>query len=91
MLGDSPMPRPYRPDLPSPATFPYDFKDRLVRFKETSGLSWKSLAKQLGVKPHRLREWRRGVTPSTIHLINLVGLADRLGLGEVLVGRHDSN
>ena len=87
MPGDSTMPHPYQPDLSSPATFPDDFKDRLVRFKEASGLSWKSLAKQLGVKPHRLREWRRGVTPSTTNLIHLLGLAERLGLGnELLLG-----
>lgn len=84
MLGVSPMPRPYQPDSSSPVTFPDDFKDRLIRFKESSGLSWRSLAKQLGVKPHRLREWRRGVTPSTIHLIHLLGLAEGLGLREVL-------
>ncbi len=67
-------------------TFPDDFKDRLVRFKEASGLSWKTLAKELGVKPHRLREWRRGVTPNTPHYIQLLGLAEGLGLGDVLAG-----
>ena len=48
-------------------------------------MSWRALSKELGVKPYRLREWRRGVIPNTPHLIHLLGLAERLGLGEVLV------
>lgn len=56
-----------------------------MRFKEASGLSWRTLAKELGVQPHRLREWRRGVMPNTTHLIQLLRLAERLGLGELLV------
>ena len=73
-----------QPDLSSPVTFPNDFTDHLVQFKEASGMSWRALAKALGVKPYRIREWRRGVTPNTLHLIQLLGLAERLGLGEVL-------
>ena len=84
MLVGSPMQHPYLPRSPAPSTLPDDFRYRLVRFKEASGLSWRALAKELGVNPYRLREWRRGVTPNTPHLVHLLGLAERLGLGEVL-------
>ena len=86
MLVDSPMQHPYPTQSPAPSTLPDDFSDRLVRFKEAAGLSWRALAKELGVNPYRLREWRRGVTPSTPHLIRLLGLAEQMGLGEVLSG-----
>ena len=81
MLVDRPMQHPYPTRPPAPSTLPDDFRDRLVRFKEASGLSWRALAKELGVNPYRLREWRRGVTPNTPHLIHLLGLAEQLELG----------
>ena len=89
MLVDSPMQHPYPTQSPAPSTLPDDLRDRLVRFKEASGLSWRALAKELGVNPYRLREWRRGVTPSTPYLIYLLGLAEQLGLGEKLAGRQN--
>ena len=89
MLIDSPMQHPYPTQSPAPSTLPDDFRDRLVRFKEASGLSWRALAKELGVNPYRLREWRRGVTPNTSHLVHLLGLAEQLGLGEVLAGQSN--
>lgn len=61
--------------------FPGDFPERLVRFKEASGMSWRSMAQLLGVSPYRLREWRfKGVVPGSAHLFNLLTLADRIGL-----------
>ena len=45
--------------------FPPDFPERLTRFKEASGLSWRAIARMLGVSPSRLRQWRnKGVLPS---------------------------
>ena len=86
MLVGSQMQHPYPTRPPALSTLPDDFRYRLVRFKEASGLSWRALARELGVNPYRLREWRRGVTPSTPHLIRLLGLAEHMGLGEVLAG-----
>ena len=60
-----------------------------MQFKEVSGLSWKALAKEFDVNPYRLRESRRGITPSTPHLTYLLGLAEQLGLGEKLAGRQN--
>lgn len=61
--------------------FPRDFPERLVLFKETSGLSWKALARLLGVRPYRVWQWReRGVTPSPGHLLLLLTIAEAMGL-----------
>ena len=61
--------------------FPPDFPERLVRFKEASGLSWKALARLLGVRPYRLWRWReRGVAPSPAHLFLLLTVAEVMGL-----------
>ena len=43
---------------------PEDFGERLEQLKELSGLSWRGMAKALGVDPKQLRMWRRkGVEP----------------------------
>ena len=43
---------------------PEDFGERLERLKELSSLSWRGMAKALGVDPKQLRMWRRrGVEP----------------------------
>ena len=61
--------------------FPADFPERLVRFKEVSGLSWKALARLLGVRPYRIWKWRKkGVAPSPAHLFLLLTLAEAMGL-----------
>ena len=61
--------------------FPPDFPDRLTRFKEASGLSWKALARLMGVRPYRLWRWRkRGVVPSPARLFLLLTLAEEMGL-----------
>ena len=67
--------------------FPKDFPKRLKLFKEASGLSWKALARLLGVRPYRLRQWReRGVAPSPAHLFLLLTIAEGMGLrGGVLM------
>ena len=62
--------------------FPEDFPERLTLFKERSGLSWKGLARMMGVRTHRLRSWRRGVIPNSTHLFLLLTLAEAMGLRE---------
>ena len=66
--------------------FPSDFADRLTRFKEASGLSWRAIARMLGVSPSRLRQWRnKGVLPSLDHYCLLLLIAERMGLRETLM------
>ena len=61
-----------------------DFPERLVRFKEESGLSWAEIARRLGTHPETVRRWRdRGVRPSAEHLMALLALANSLGLGHL--------
>ncbi len=61
--------------------FPPDFPERLMRFREASGFSWKALARLLGVRPYRLWQWRvRGVIPSPAHLFLLLTVAESMGL-----------
>ena len=61
--------------------FPPDFPDRLERFKEASGLSWRAIARMMGVSLHRLRQWRnKGVAPSPAHLFLLLTIAESMGL-----------
>ena len=61
--------------------FPPDFPERLERFKEASGLSWRAIARMLGVRLDRLRQWRnKGVAPSPAHLFLLLTIAENMGL-----------
>ena len=44
-------------------------------------MSWRSIARLLGVSPYRLREWRfKGVIPGSAHLFCLLTLAESMGL-----------
>ena len=72
--------------------FPEDFHERLARFKEASGMSWRSLARLLAVSPYRLREWRlKGVVPGPDHLFHLLTLAESMGLrdGVLMISHED--
>ena len=70
--------RVYRP---VESDFPPDFPARLALFKEASGLSWKAIARLLGVSLHRLRQWRnKGVAPSPGNLFLLLTIAGAMGL-----------
>ena len=71
--------RPVVSDLPD------DFGERIEEFRVASGLTVRSLARLLGVSPYRLREWRRGVAPSSGHLHALVTIAEAMGLRSILV------
>ena len=70
--------------------FPRDFPERLALFKEASGLSWKELARLLGVSLHRLRLWRKkGVAPNPSHLFLLLTIADVMGLRDGILMQPD--
>ena len=62
--------------------FPDDFRQRLERLKEESGLSWAEMNRRLGTDPHTIRRRRdEGVRPSVRHFAALLNLANDLGLG----------
>ena len=65
--------------------FPDDFPQRLVRFKEESGLSWAEIARRLGTYPYTVKRWcKKGVRPHFRHLMALLELAEDLGLAHLL-------
>ena len=75
---------------PFECVLPPDFPGRLVQFKEASGLTWRSLARLLGVSPYRLRQWwKRGVAPSSAHLFMLLTIADAMGLRDGILMQPD--
>ena len=69
--------------------FPGDFPERLECFKRESGLSWKALARLMGVRPYRLWRWRHGTLPSSTHLFLLLTLAEAMGLRDGILMRSD--
>ena len=78
------MPRQHTHHSRITYVFPGDFPQRLVRFKEESGLSWAELARRLGTDPDTVRRWRdKEVRPSTQHFAALLKVADSLGLGHL--------
>ena len=61
--------------------FPDDFSQRLVRFKEESGLPWAELNRRLSTHPETVRRWKKGRSrPSTGHMMALLALAGDLYL-----------
>ena len=46
------------------AALPDDFPQRLKRLKEASGLSWRGMARAIGIDHNMLLRWRRGTVPS---------------------------
>ena len=66
---------------------PVDFGQRLERLKEASGLSWRGMAKALGVDPKQLLRWRKGVEPCGGAMHSIFRFAARLPGGlEILIG-----
>lgn len=85
------MPRQHIKYIRNTYDFPDDFPQRLVRFKEASGLSWAELARRLGTFPLTVRRWwKLGVRPNTRHMMALLELAEEMGLVHLLTTRHDS-
>ncbi len=64
---------------------PENFGERLERFMQASGLGPRPLGRLVGVSPHRVREWRRGVVPSWRYLSRLLTVAESMGLREILM------
>ena len=80
-----------RPDDNEPmedGVLPEDFGRRLERLKEASGLSWRGLARALGVDPKRLAQWRKGVEPCGGAMHSIHRFASRMPGGQaILMGR----
>lgn len=68
----------------STRTPPEDFAQRLERFKEVSGLSWRELTRRLSISPVTLWRWQNGIRPHPRHLRALYDLAEELGLLGIL-------
>ena len=54
-----------------------DLPERLERFIEAAGWSWRELAAQLGVSERRVAGWRKGRTPRGGAMYGLIVLAWR--------------
>jgi len=72
-----------------PPRFPEDFPQRLERFKEASGLSWRELARRLRIDIRLVGRWRNGTRPDSANLMALFSLAARLGLLHLLLPEVD--
>ncbi len=68
-----------------PEEFPSDFPERLERFRQAAGLSWRGLARRLKVNARVVRRWRAGAKPGSGHLIALLDLAAGMGLLPILL------
>lgn len=72
-----------------PPRFPEDFPERLERFKEASGLSWRELARRLRIDIRIVNRWRNGSRPDSANLMPLFSLAAGLGLLRLLLPEAD--
>ena len=68
-----------------PEEFPRDFPERLDRFRQAAGLTWRGLARLLKINARSVRRWRAGTRPSSGHLVALFNLAAGMGLLHILL------
>ena len=68
-----------------PEEFPRDFPERLERFRQAAGLTWRGLARLLEVNARLVRRWKAGAKPGPGHLVNLFDLAAGMGLLHILL------
>ena len=52
-----------------PEEFPQDFPERLDRFREAAGLTWRELARRLKINARRVRRWKAETRPGPGHLV----------------------
>ena len=70
--------------------FPDDFPQRLERLRAASGLTWRRLARELGVSVRSLYRWRTGTRPDAAHMLAIVEFAsERELLGFLLSGTDE--
>ena len=66
---------------PTQSVFPPEFPGRLARFKEASGLGWRSIARLMRLSLHRLGQWRnKGAATSPAHPFLLLNTAEGMDL-----------
>ena len=72
----------------SGSAFPKDFPQHLELFREEAGMSWRELAKRVGVRYGRLMCWRRGTVPKGGALHSLFRVASTMpgGLETLVTG-----
>ena len=75
--------------LPRGTEFPDDFPQRLERLREASWLTWRALARVLGVSVRSLYRWRAGTRPEGAHMLAIVEFATERELLDCLLGRTD--
>ena len=63
-----------------PEEFPQDFPERLDRFREAAGLTWRELARRLKINARSVRRWKAGTRPGPGHLVSLFNLAAAKGV-----------
>ena len=68
-----------------PSRFPPDFPQRLERFRDATGLSWRGLARRLRVSVRCVWRWKKGTKPDPGHLFALFDLAAEMGLLHILL------
>jgi len=73
-----------------PPRFPEDFPQRLERFKDASGMSWRELARRLRIDIRLVGRWRQGTRPDSANLIALFSMAAGLGLLHLLLPELDN-
>ncbi|MDE2967373.1 MAG: helix-turn-helix transcriptional regulator [Chloroflexota bacterium] len=70
---------------PRGTDFPDDFPQRLERLREASGLTWRRLARELGVGVRSLYRWRTGTRPDAAHMLAIVEFATERELLDCLL------
>lgn len=74
---------------PNGAKFPDDFPRRLERLRDATGLTWRGMARELGVSVRSLYRWRAGTRPDAAHMLAIVEFATELELLDCLLIRGD--
>ena len=69
--------------------FPDDFPQRLERLRAASGLTWRRLARELGVGVRSLYRWRAGTRPDAAHMLAIVEFATERELLDRLLSGTD--
>ena len=68
-----------------PEEFPQDFPERLDRFRQAAGLTWRGLARLLKINARSVRRWKAGTRPGPGHFVSLLNLAAERGLLHILL------
>ena len=76
---------------PRGTEFPDDFPQRLERLRAASGLTWRALARELGVSVRSLYRWRAGTRPDAAHMLAIVEFATERESLDCLLGRTNDD